>query len=73
MSFFEIVTLVQTKKLKRVPIILYSKEYWEPLLAFIKKTVYEKHHAINKEDMDLFVIVDTIDEAYEHIIANVTC
>ena len=72
-EFFEIVTLVQTKKIRRVPIILYGKDYWEPLLGFIEKTLYKKHSAIEKEDMTLYTVVDSVDEAFNYITANVTC
>lgn len=72
-EFFEIVTLVQTKKIRKVPIVLYGKEYWEPLLAFIEKTLYREHATIDKEDMELYTLVDSVDEAYDYIIANVSC
>lgn len=72
-EFFEIAALVQTKKIRRVPIILFGKEYWEPLLDFIRTTLYEKHRAIDKEDMELYRLVDSIDEAYDYIVANVSC
>ncbi len=72
-EFFEIVTLVQTKKVRSVPIILFGKKFWEPLLSFIEKTLYEEHQAINEEDMKLYTVVDTVDEAYDYIIAHVTC
>ncbi|MFA6414473.1 MAG: TIGR00730 family Rossman fold protein [Candidatus Paceibacterota bacterium] len=72
-EFFEIVTLVQTKKIRKVPIILYGKDYWEPLLGFIEKTMYERHAAIDKADMELFTLVDSVDEAYDYITAHVTC
>jgi uncharacterized protein (TIGR00730 family) len=72
-EFFEIVTLVQTKKIRKIPIILFGKQYWEPLLDFIEKTLYEKHMAIDKDDMTLYTLVDSVDEAYDYIVANVTC
>lgn len=72
-EFFEIVTLVQTKKVRSVPIILFGKKFWEPLLTFIEKTLYEEHNAINAEDTKLYTVVDTVDEAYEYIITHVTC
>ena len=72
-EFFEIITLVQTKKIRSVPIILFGKEYWEPLLGFIEKVIYEKHAAISKEDMDLYVLVDSVDEAYDYITSRVAC
>ncbi|MBU6388524.1 TIGR00730 family Rossman fold protein [Patescibacteria group bacterium] len=72
-EFFEIVTLVQTKKIRKIPIVLFGKEYWQLLLDFIETTIYEEHHAIDKDDMALYTLVDTVDEAYDYIIANVTC
>mgnify|MGYP003394118327 CR=1 FL=1 len=72
-EFFEIVTLVQTKKIHKIPIVLYGKDYWEPLLAFIEKTLYKKHSTINEDDTKLYTLVDSVDEAYDYIIANVTC
>ena len=72
-EFFEIVTLVQTKKIRKVPIILFGREYWTPLLAFIEKTMYEKNKAIDEADMQLYKLVDTVDEAFDYIVANVTC
>lgn len=72
-EFFEIVTLVQTKKIRSVPIVLYDKKFWEPLLAFIEKTLYEEHKAINADDMTLYKVVDTVDEAYDYIVEHVTC
>jgi len=72
-EFFEIVTLVQTKKIRKVPIILFDKEYWRPLLTFIEKKLYEEHAAIDRGDMELYTLVDTVDEAYDYIVANVSC
>ncbi len=57
-EFFEIITLVQTHKIPKVPVILVGKDYWKPLDAFIKKTVYEKHGAIDKSDVKLYHITD---------------
>lgn len=72
-EFFEIVTLVQTKKIRKVPIILFGKEYWGPLLGFIEKTVYREHSAIDEGDMKLYTLVDSVDEAYDYIIEHVVC
>jgi hypothetical protein len=72
-EFFEIVTLVQTKKIRKVPIILLGRDYWDPLLVFIEKTLLESHKAIDKSDTSLYTVVDTVDEAYDHIIANTSC
>ena len=72
-EFFEIVTLIQTKKIRSVPIVLFGKAYWEPLLAFIEKTLYHTYAAIDEKDMALYTVVDSVDEAYDYIIANVSC
>jgi uncharacterized protein (TIGR00730 family) len=72
-EFTEILTLVQTKKIKRVPLVLYSREYWTPIVELFRTHLFEKYHAIDESDMDLFVIVDTVDEAYEYITAHVAC
>ena len=72
-EFFEIVTLVQTKKIRKVPVILFGKDYWGPLLAFIEKTIYAEYAAIDKSDMELYTLVDSVDEAYDYIVGNVSC
>ena len=72
-EFFEIVTLVQTKKIKKIPIVLFGKEYWEPLLAFIENKLYRENGTIDEDDMKLYTVVDSVDEAYDYIIANVSC
>jgi uncharacterized protein (TIGR00730 family) len=72
-EFFEIITLVQTGKIRKVPIVLFGKEYWTPLLSFIEKTLYEDNKKIDKKDMELYKLVDSVDEAFEYITANVSC
>jgi len=66
-EFFEIVTLVQTHKIRKVPIFLVGKDYWEPLQKFIKENIYEVHQAISKHDMDLYKITDDATEIIEAI------
>lgn len=72
-EFFEIVTLVQSEKIRKVPIVLVGKKYWEPLLAFIEKTLYHQFAAIDESDMKLYTLVDSVDEAYDFIVGNVSC
>ncbi|MEK7157266.1 MAG: TIGR00730 family Rossman fold protein [Patescibacteria group bacterium] len=72
-EFFEIVTLVQTKKIRKVPILLFGKKYWEPLLTVIEGTLYKGFSSIDKDDMALYTLVDSVDEAYDYITSNVTC
>ena len=66
-EFFEMITLIQTKKIARVPIVLYGRDYWQPLIDFFKQDMLVKHKTISKEDLDLFQLVDSVDEAYEYI------
>jgi uncharacterized protein (TIGR00730 family) len=62
-EFFEIVTLIQTKKMEKIPVILYGAEFWSPLLEFVEQTVLKKYNNINKNDMDIFTVVDSVDDA----------
>jgi len=66
-EFFEILTLVQTKKIPPVPIILVGRDYWEPLDNFILNYMYKIHGAINKEDMNLYTITDDENKIIEII------
>ncbi len=66
-EFFEIVTLIQTKKIHKVPIILVGRDFWSPLKDLIKKVLYEEHQTIDKDDMDLYTITDNEDEIIELI------
>lgn len=70
-EFFELLTLIQTKKIERIPIVLYGKEFWEPLLEFFRNTMQKKYQTVNKEDIDLFQVVDSVDEAVKYILKNV--
>lgn len=56
-EFFESITLVQTKRIGRFPVILVGKEYWQELLGWLKGTVL-KENCINQDDYDTFQIVD---------------
>ncbi len=70
-EFTEILTLVQTKNIKQVPIVLYGKEYWAPIIALFKEHLFEKFNAISETDLSLFQIVDSVEEAYDYIKKNV--
>ena len=66
-EFFEIVTLIQTKKIERIPVVLYGKDYWEPLIRFFEQQLIKKYKTISPEDLELFHVVDSVDEAYKYI------
>ncbi len=54
----EILTLVQTGKMEKMPIILVGAEFWTPLVEFFRKTMLEQHKTISPEDMNLFIVTD---------------
>ncbi len=58
----EALTLIQTDKLVDFPIIFYGKEYWQGLIDWFRNTLLEEK-MISPEDMDLFTVVDTPEEA----------
>jgi len=66
-EFFELATLVQTKKIEPVPIVLISKNYWNPLLSWVKEELYTNRKAIEKQDMKIYHVVDNAQEAFELI------
>lgn len=72
-EFFEIVTLVQTGKIKKIPVVLFGKAYWEPLIARFKQQFLDEYGYISPEDLNIFTLVDTVDEAYEYVVANTKC
>ncbi len=66
-ELFEALTLIQTQKIARFPIILMGKAYWQGLLDWVKTTMGEKHANINLVDMELISTVDTAQEAVDAI------
>ena len=66
-ELFEAITLIQTEKIGKFPIILVGKSYWEGLFDWIKIKVLEQEKNISKEDLDLFEVVDKPNQAVEII------
>ncbi len=65
-EFFEAITLIQTGKIARFPIVLVGTEYWGELMSWINKHMLGSGN-INEEDLNLYRLVDTAEEATEHI------
>jgi uncharacterized protein (TIGR00730 family) len=63
----EVLTLIQTAKIPRLPIILVGTDYWDDFMAWMKKETLE-HNLIAKEDMDLFTLTDNLDHAFTIIL-----
>lgn len=66
-ELFEAMTLIQTKKIGKFPIILVGTEFWSGLMGWITDVLLEKYAKISPEDMNLIKIVDTSDEVVEII------
>jgi uncharacterized protein (TIGR00730 family) len=66
-EFFEALTLIQTNKIGRFPIVLVGKSYWSGLVAWIEQILLTEHNYIKEEDLDLFILVDNATEAVKAI------
>lgn len=66
-ELFEALTLIQTKKINRRPVVLIGRVYWTGLVDWIKAAMLEQENNISEVDLDLFGLVDTAEEAYEYI------
>ena len=61
-------TLIQTRKMSRVPLILVSSAYWGGLVDWMKETMLRVNGNISPQDLDLLKIADTPEEVAEHML-----
>lgn len=66
-ELFESLTLIQTLKIDRFPIVLVGSEFWGGMVDWIKKVLYEQFGNISPEDLDLFKVIDDPKEVVDHI------
>ena len=66
-EMFEALTLIQTKKINKRPVVLFGKSYWTGLIKWIKEVMLEEESNISPQDLDLFIIADSTDEAVKYI------
>ena len=66
-EMFEALTLIQTKKSGKFPIILFGTEFWSGLINWIKDVLLKEENNISEEDLDLIKIVDSPEEAVKQI------
>jgi hypothetical protein len=67
-ELFEMLTLLQTKKItKNIPVVLVGKDFWAPIVLWLEKTVIVKYECASPEDIHIFTLVDTAEEAYNII------
>ena len=64
-EMFEAMTLIQTKKIAKFPIILVGTAFWAGLIDWIKTVLVEREKTVSEKDLDLFKIVDTEDEVLD--------
>lgn len=61
-ELFEMLTLQQTEKLGRIPIILLGTDFWKPLDEVIRKVLVDKYKTVREEELDLYTITDDQEE-----------
>ena len=61
-ELFEVLTLIQTKKISRVPVILMGIEFWTGLIDWVKSTMLDEHQNISPGDLDLLPMTNDPDE-----------
>lgn len=66
-ELFESLTLIQTEKIKKFPIVLFGSKFWDGLIDWIKNTLLLEYQHISPEDLELIKIVDDVDEAVKHV------
>lgn len=66
-ELFEAITLIQTKKIGKFPILLVGSSFWAGLIDWIKDKMLRENGNISEEDLDLFDVVDTADEVVDVI------
>ncbi len=69
-EFFEALTLIQTRKTPRFPVICIGSEYWSGLHDWIEKVMLNQYHCVDFEDMLLFEVTDDIQAAADFIQKN---
>ncbi len=65
-EFSEAITLIQTDKVNKIPVVLVGKEFWSPLVKWFEDTLL-RDKKISSPDLELFKLVDSADEAFAYI------
>jgi hypothetical protein len=66
-EFFEIVTLVQTKKIEKLPIVLIGKDFWTPFVKIFESKMIKEYKVIGKEDLQLIKVFNNADDAFKYL------
>ena len=65
-EFSEALTLMQTNKIRRVPLVVVGRTFWEPLMEWFRVSLV-KEGMIHEDDMKIFKVVDSAEEAFAFI------
>ncbi|MDC0230494.1 TIGR00730 family Rossman fold protein [Aureispira] len=66
-ELFEVLTLIQTKKIAKIPVVLMGTEFWKGMLKWLKQTMAEEYKTISISDLDLIPVTDSPDEVVKII------
>jgi hypothetical protein len=66
-EFFESLTLIQTGKIRRFPVVLMGRKYWEGLIRWMESTLIDER-TVDAEDLNMFYLTDSAEDAVEYII-----
>jgi uncharacterized protein (TIGR00730 family) len=66
-EMFEAITLIQTGKIGKFPIVMVGSEYWEGLLKWVKEVMLDDEKNISPEDLEIFTVADTAEEVVNQI------
>ncbi len=67
-EMFEVLTLVQTLKIRKIPCVMFDNKYWQGLIDWMKSTMLAGYQHINAADLDLFYRTDDPDDAVRYIV-----
>lgn len=66
-ELFSILTLIQTNKIPRVPVVLFDSKYWNSFREFLSGKMYKEYNAIDERDLSIFEITDSMDRVIDII------
>ncbi len=66
-EFFEAITLIQTLKIDPFPVMLIGHDFWDGVVDWMRETMLNRYQNISPEDLDLFHVTDSVEEAVNHI------
>lgn len=67
-EFFETITLVQTHKINKIPMVLVGTDYWKGLIDWMKNVMVDGEKNISPEELNLFVMLDTPGQVVEYVL-----